>query len=265
MDNSLRDEILALADELRGDDTDDSDLGFIDNPGGNGDTDFVWLNRQEHNRGRMLDENDEPIPFPGDAVAGYVSDIWYQFKDHERYSLLQRLRIALDIEPGTVMLQTNFFTNTSKSLLANLAGVQDPGAKITIEPSLPDDPDESPNVLFTEVYENGKMIQDTNGDWPHEDQDVIDLFHFVREDVFGFEPQDIEPQLPQSDGRSRSGHGRSSSSNGSNNSRNRQSGRSRDENGARKSSRRQRNGQDNGARSSSRRQSTRRKELPISG
>jgi hypothetical protein len=180
-----------LAAAITGTEDTDSGLGFVDL---GGDTEFVFLNRQEFDHGHMVDDNDEPVPLPGDAMAGYIDDVFYTFTEHETYGLSQKLRVTLDCEGRRIMMEAGFFTNTAKSLLANLERVQDPGALITIEPSLPDNPDESPNVLFTEVYENGEMIQDS--EWPHEDQDVIDLFHEVRENVFGFEPQDVEPELP---------------------------------------------------------------------
>ena len=196
MDN-LREQIIALADELQGEEDDDSELGFIDNPGGNGETDFVALQRKEFETGHMYDEEGDPIPLPAEAMAGYIDDIFYHFTEHEKYGLTQKLRVTLDTQPGRrIMVETGLFSNTGKALLSNLACVQDRGAKITVEPSLPDNPDESPNVLFVDMYEDGELIQDSGEEWPHEDEDVIDLFHFVREDVFGFEPQDVEPQLP---------------------------------------------------------------------
>jgi len=196
MDN-LRDQIIALANELQGEEDDDGDLGFVDNPGGNGTTEFVALQRDEFDHGHMYDEDGDPIPLPGEAMAGYIDDVFYYFTEHEKYGLSQKLRVTLDTTPGhRIMIQAGLFTNTGKGLLANLARVQDRGAKLTIEPSLPDNPEESPNVLFVDMYENGELIQDSGEEWPHEDQDVIDLFHFVREEVFGFEPQDVEPQLP---------------------------------------------------------------------
>ncbi|MCS4169404.1 hypothetical protein GGQ05_000848 [Salinibacter ruber] len=191
-------ELLAALGNLTssGDSEEEDGLGFVDL--GNGETDFVFLNRQEFDHGHMVDENDDPVPLPGDAMAGYIEDVYYDFKEHETYGLSQKLRVVLNTEPRRIMMEAGFFTNTAKSLVANLAQVQDPGALITIEPSLPDNPDESPNVLFTEVYENGEMIQDS--EWPREDEDVIDTFLNVRENVFGFEPQDVEPQLPDRSG-----------------------------------------------------------------
>lgn len=243
MADSLREQILALADELRGGDADDNDLGFVDM---GSDTEFVFLNRQEFDHGHMIDENDDPVPLPGDAMAGYIDDAYYTFREHETYGLSQKLRVVLDTEPGRIMMEAGFFTNTSKSLLSNLANLQDPGALVTIEPSLPDNPDESPNVLFTEIYESGELIQGTNGDWPHEDEEVIELFNYVREEVFGFEPQDVEPQLPDRSlfGGNGPGDGRAPNGHASDN---------RDGNERRESNRPASHG--NGARSQSRRRS----------
>lgn len=234
-----------------GDEEQGSPLGFVDNPGANGDTQFVFLNRTEFNTGHMMNENEEPIPLPGEAMAGYMEDVYYDFRESDQFGLSQKLRVVLNIEDGRIMMESGFFTNTGKSILANLAEVQDPGALLAIEPSLPDNPGESPNVLFTELYEDGELIQDST--WPHEDQQVIELFHEVREGVFGFEPQDVEPQLPDRS----SGGGRSNgrSSNGRNSSGRSGGGRSGGGNGRSSS-------QGNGARQSNRRQSSRRKKSP---
>jgi uncharacterized membrane protein YgcG len=141
-----------------------------------------------------------------------MNDVYYESRTHEQYGLSQKLRVVLDTEQGRVMLETGMFSNTGKSLLANLAGVRDPGALLAIEPSLPENPDESPNVLFTELYADGELIVDGSADWPHENEDVIDLFNEVRREVFGFEPQEEQPVLPNSgqpEPSGRRGNGRS--------------------------------------------------------
>ena len=174
--------------------------GFVDEAPDGGNSTYVFLNRTEFDYGFILDEDGNPIRTPGRYIAGRVEEIEHFTRESEQYSDSYKLRLRVEADGETIMIETGFFSNTGKSLLSDLVGVQNPNSVLTIEPSLPDERRDggSQNVLFTDLYEGSDLVISKR--WPNNDEDVIDLFHEVRE-VFGLPPQEEDqPRLPNSGG-----------------------------------------------------------------
>ena len=166
----------------------EDDLGFVEGPSG-GDTTWVFLDRQNFDYGHILDEDGNAVRKPAKCMRGYVREVAHYTNVNE-YGESQKLRVFMEAGDHDIAIQTGFFTNTSKSILSQLAATEDPTSNpVTIEPNVPDGRQDgnSANVLFTELYENGAEIRDN--DWPQEKQDVIDQFDYVRQTLLGLEPQ----------------------------------------------------------------------------
>jgi hypothetical protein len=187
---------------LAEDETNDGiQTGFVDEAPDGGNSTYVFLNRQNFDYGHLLDDNGNPIRTPGRYIAGRVEEIEHFTRESEQYSDSSKLRLRVEADTETIMIETGFFSNTGKSLLSDLVAVQNPGSVLTIEPSLPDERRDggSQNVLFTDLYEGSDLVISKR--WPDSDQDVIDLFHEVREDVFGLPAQEEDqPHLPSGGG-----------------------------------------------------------------
>ncbi|MCS4051294.1 hypothetical protein [Salinibacter ruber] len=173
-----------------------------------GESQYLFLNRQSFDYGHMLDDDRNPIRPPARCIAGRVEDVSHFTRTSDQYSDSHKLRLRVETDGGTIMIETGFFTNTSKSLLSDLAEIEDPGSILTIEPTLPDERrgGNSQNVLFTDLYEGTEAVISQR--YPDTDQDVIDTFKEVRQDVFGLPPQeDDAPRLPDNSGGGQQGGG----------------------------------------------------------
>ncbi|MCS4136572.1 hypothetical protein [Salinibacter ruber] len=165
-----------------------------------GESQYLFLNRQSFDYGHMLDDDQNPIRPPARCVAGRVEDVSHFTRTND-YGTSHKLRLRVETGEGTIMIETGFFTNTSKSLLSDLVAVEDPNSILTIEPTLPDERrgGNSQNVLFTDLYEGTEAVISQR--YPDTDQDVIDTFKEVRQDVFGLPAQEEDPaRLPDNSG-----------------------------------------------------------------
>lgn len=190
--SAIVDELLS---RLSGEEDEDegSGLGFV---GQNGQqlTD-VYLNRDSYDHGHLLDRSGDgeptPVPLPNQAIRGYLTDIQYYLRQSE-FGPSQKLRLFLDCgDEGEFMIETGFFTNTAKSLVSDLAEI-DPSQPVRIIPD-PSDGDSArqQKVLFVNIEQNGDYIQ---GEWPDTNQEVVEFFDIVREQVLGLERQEERPQ-----------------------------------------------------------------------
>ncbi|MCS4159259.1 hypothetical protein [Salinibacter ruber] len=172
-----------------------------------GESQYLFLNRQSFDYGHMLDDDQNPIRPPARCVAGHVEDVSHFTRTND-YGTSHKLRLRVETGEGTIMIETGFFTNTSKSLLSDLAEIENPNSILTIEPTLPDERrgGNSQNVLFTDLHEGTEAVISQR--YPDTDQDVIDTFKEVRQDVFGLPPQeDDAPRLPNNGGGGQQGGG----------------------------------------------------------
>ncbi len=172
-----------------------------------GESQYLFLNRQSFDYGHMLDDDQNPIRPPARCVAGRVEDVSHFTRTND-YGTSHKLRLRVETGEGTIMIETGFFTNTSKSLLSDLAEIEDPNSILTIEPTLPDERrgGNSQNVLFTDLHEGTEAVISQR--YPDTDQDVIDTFKEVRQDVFGLPAQEEDPpRLPNDSGGGQQGGG----------------------------------------------------------
>ncbi len=164
-----------------------------------GESQYLFLNRQSFDYGHMLDDDQNPIRPPARCVAGRVEDVSHFTRTND-YGTSHKLRLRVETDDGTIMIETGFFTNTAKSLLSDLAEIENPSSILTIEPTLPDErrSGNSQNVLFTDLYEGTEAVISQR--YPDTDQDVIDTFKEVREEVFGLPPQEEDQPRPRQGG-----------------------------------------------------------------
>ncbi|ABC46370.1 hypothetical protein [Salinibacter ruber] len=164
-----------------------------------GESQYLFLNRQSFDYGHMLDDDQNPIRPPARCIAGHVEDVSHFTRTND-YGTSHKLRLRVETDDGTIMIETGFFTNTSKSLLSDLAEIEDPNSILTIEPTLPDERrgGNSQNVLFTDLHEGTEAVISQR--YPDTDQDVIDTFKEVRQDVFGLPAQEEDQPRPRQGG-----------------------------------------------------------------
>jgi hypothetical protein len=160
----------------------------------------VFLNRQEFDFGHMLDEDGNPIRKPAKCISGRLEDIEH-FTRVSDYGESHKLRLRMEADGQTILIETGFFTNTAKSLLSDLEAVEDPNSILTIEPTLPDErrSGNSQNVLFTDLYE-GESAVISEGYPNGGDQEVVQAFKNVRQNVFGLPPQEEDQPRPRQGG-----------------------------------------------------------------
>ncbi len=160
----------------------------------------MFLNRQEFDFGHMLDEDGNPIRKPAKCISGRLEDIEH-FTRVSDYGESHKLRLRMEAGGQTILIETGFFTNTAKSLLSDLEAVEDPNSILTIEPTLPDErrSGNSQNVLFTDLYE-GESAVISEGYPNGGDQEVVDTFKNVRQNVFGLPPQEEDQPRPRQGG-----------------------------------------------------------------
>ncbi len=160
----------------------------------------MFLNRQEFDFGHMLDEDGNPIRKPAKCISGRLEDIEH-FTRVSDYGESHKLRLRMEAGGQTILIETGFFTNTAKSLLSDLEAVEDPNSILTIEPTLPDErrSGNSQNVLFTDLYE-GESAVISEGYPNGGDQEVVQAFKNVRQNVFGLPPQEEDQPRPRQGG-----------------------------------------------------------------
>ncbi|MCS4054076.1 hypothetical protein [Salinibacter ruber] len=165
-----------------------------------GQSSYVFLNRQEFDFGHMLDEDGNPIRKPAKCISGRLEDIEH-FTRVSDYGESHKLRLRMEAGGQTILIETGFFTNTAKSLLSDLEAVENPDSILTIEPTLPDErrSGNSQNVLFTDLYE-GESAVISEGYPNGGDQEVVQAFKNVRQNVFGLPAQEEDQPRPRQGG-----------------------------------------------------------------
>jgi hypothetical protein len=172
---------------------DSGGMGFVD-PGG-GPVHYVFLSRDQFDHGHMLEDAENggeptPIPLPDRAMRGYLQNVQYFTKTSD-FGTSEKLRVDLNTgDDGVIMIETGFYTNTAKALLPCLAEVN-PDQPVTVIPDPSDgESAKEQKVLFVNVLQNGEAVM---ADWPDSDDDVINYFDIVREQVLGLDKQDEHP------------------------------------------------------------------------